>query len=600
MFQVNDDLSIYVTRGDLVFLTISADNNGETYTFQAGDVLRVKIFGKKDCASVERQHDFPVTAVTQEVNIVLDGEFTKIGEVVSKPKDYWYEVELNPDDAPQTIIGYDEDGAKVFRLFPEGADIPAYTPDPDDIKVIDDELDMESDRPVRNRVVARAFANLQAAYQATHDAVAALHVTPEMFGAVGDGKADDTAALQMAIDRANELGRPVMFTGEYFVSKSVVLKRDTVIYGYGATVLYSGNDVCIRAEGTTAANLYAKVYGLTVRHTGGETTGTGISIKRAYMGLVIEDCGIFDFDVGISHSSNEDDQKAWLTTISRCRISRCNTAIVFNDESNGCNLLNCLINNNNNIGVKLLGVHNVNITECEFESNGTNGGCAVLLEASGNVNISRCYFEANGGNVDESHVILFSKNGTNYSININNNWIHAGRVKSGIKIRNAYSVNVVGNHFYGVSETSPLTNDIDMTETTGVYFFIAGNQIAAGVAHGSLHPTALISFDGRGFLRGELTLEGSSPVVEFADTVNNKTMKIMHVNNKLRFYNEAGAVCLQINGDAKSVEYFAVQRGTTENRPTTPTSGTMYYDTTLKKPIWALDNVWRDADGTVV
>ena len=26
------------------------------------------------------------------------------------------------DTQPQTIIGYDEDGAKVFRLFPEGAD----------------------------------------------------------------------------------------------------------------------------------------------------------------------------------------------------------------------------------------------------------------------------------------------------------------------------------------------------------------------------------------------------------------------------------------------------------------------------------------------
>lgn len=36
--------------------------------------------------------------------------------------DYWYEVELNPETEAQTIIGYDEDGPKIFRLYPEGDD----------------------------------------------------------------------------------------------------------------------------------------------------------------------------------------------------------------------------------------------------------------------------------------------------------------------------------------------------------------------------------------------------------------------------------------------------------------------------------------------
>jgi hypothetical protein len=45
--------------------------------------------------------------------------------------DYWYEVELNPDEDCQTIVGYDEDGAKVLRLFPEGADVNA-----EDIEVV--------------------------------------------------------------------------------------------------------------------------------------------------------------------------------------------------------------------------------------------------------------------------------------------------------------------------------------------------------------------------------------------------------------------------------------------------------------------------------
>ena len=58
-----------------------------------------------------------------QVEIFLHGAETKFGEVINKPVDYWYEVELNPETKPQTIIGYDEDGAKVFKLFPEGRDV---------------------------------------------------------------------------------------------------------------------------------------------------------------------------------------------------------------------------------------------------------------------------------------------------------------------------------------------------------------------------------------------------------------------------------------------------------------------------------------------
>lgn len=171
MFTLNDDLSIYATRGDIVFFSVSADNNGEPYKFQAGDVVRIKVYGKKDAENVVLQKDFPVTEVTENVQIYLTEQDTKIGEVISKPTDYWYEVELNPYDNPQTIIGYDEDGAKVFKLFPEGDDIPEFVPDPEDIAVMDTELDMTSTRPVQNQAIARAFAGLKADYTATKETV---------------------------------------------------------------------------------------------------------------------------------------------------------------------------------------------------------------------------------------------------------------------------------------------------------------------------------------------------------------------------------------------------------------------------------------------
>lgn len=122
MFKVNNDKSIYVTRGDILDFKVSADYYGENYGFKAGDIVRVKVFEKNGCDCVVLQRDFVVEADTEEVDILLTGTDTKIGEVIHKPKDFWYEVELNPMTNPQTLIGYDEDGPKIFRLFPEGAD----------------------------------------------------------------------------------------------------------------------------------------------------------------------------------------------------------------------------------------------------------------------------------------------------------------------------------------------------------------------------------------------------------------------------------------------------------------------------------------------
>lgn len=174
MFILNDDLSIYVTRGDMVAFAVTAEDNGVVHTFQAGDVLRIKVFAKKDAETVVLQKDFPVTEDTESVEIVLSREDTKIGGVISKPKDYWYEIELNPYDNPQTIIGYDDDGAKIFKLLPEGRDLTELEPDikPEDIPVVDNELSMTSTRPVQNQAIARAVVRLEAALSDHKETVA--------------------------------------------------------------------------------------------------------------------------------------------------------------------------------------------------------------------------------------------------------------------------------------------------------------------------------------------------------------------------------------------------------------------------------------------
>ena len=125
MFKVNEDKSIYVTRGDYCDIPIPGAINGKAYQFQIGDVLRFKVTNRKDCNTVVMQRDFEVEEAADTFTIRLNDDDTRIGEVISKPTDYWYEVELNPDGDCQTIIGYDEDGPKIFKLFPEGKDVTA-------------------------------------------------------------------------------------------------------------------------------------------------------------------------------------------------------------------------------------------------------------------------------------------------------------------------------------------------------------------------------------------------------------------------------------------------------------------------------------------
>lgn len=123
MFKINDDKSIHLTRGDMANITVSAKlKDGTLYTFQPGDIVRIKVFKRRDCGCVEIQKDTLVQEETTEVNLHLEGTETKIGGIISKPANYWYEVEVNPDTAPQTIIGYDDEGEKLFVLYPEGSD----------------------------------------------------------------------------------------------------------------------------------------------------------------------------------------------------------------------------------------------------------------------------------------------------------------------------------------------------------------------------------------------------------------------------------------------------------------------------------------------
>lgn len=122
MFAIGENNTLLLNRGDTAIFSFSAEKDGVQYTFKQGELLRLKVYGRKNADKVFLRKDFPVLADSAVIKLELTGDDTKFGPVISKPTDYWYEIELNPDTFPQTIIGYDEDGPKVFRLYPEGSD----------------------------------------------------------------------------------------------------------------------------------------------------------------------------------------------------------------------------------------------------------------------------------------------------------------------------------------------------------------------------------------------------------------------------------------------------------------------------------------------
>lgn len=124
MFKIDSNNNIHITRGDIGTLNVRAKDasSGGNYTFKQNDIIRFGIFEKDNMNNIIKQIDVTVDEDSEVVSIDLTKEDTRIGEIINMPEDYWYEIQLNPDTNPQTIIGYDEDGPTLFILYPEGVE----------------------------------------------------------------------------------------------------------------------------------------------------------------------------------------------------------------------------------------------------------------------------------------------------------------------------------------------------------------------------------------------------------------------------------------------------------------------------------------------
>lgn len=118
----NDTKTISVNRGDQgqsFDFSIPIDD-GSFYTFQVGDVIMFGVYNRnklnEDAVLLK---EYTIDEAKTKVTLNFDKDDFVIGDLINKPVTYWYEIQLNNN----TIIGYDDDGAKEFILYSEGSDI---------------------------------------------------------------------------------------------------------------------------------------------------------------------------------------------------------------------------------------------------------------------------------------------------------------------------------------------------------------------------------------------------------------------------------------------------------------------------------------------
>lgn len=113
MLKIETDGTISINRGDTGTITVTANN--EEYEFQPNDVITLRIFEKKGYTKEPvLEKSVTISEVTTEVDIFLIEDDTLFCQETNKAITYWYSISLNED----VIVGYDEDGAKQFIIYP--------------------------------------------------------------------------------------------------------------------------------------------------------------------------------------------------------------------------------------------------------------------------------------------------------------------------------------------------------------------------------------------------------------------------------------------------------------------------------------------------
>lgn len=121
MFKIENG-TIHCSRGDkgTITLKLPVENTDEFYKFKPNDKVKLNIYSKKGYNEEPlKTIETIVEEESESIEIQLTEKDTTFGEILNKKMIFWYDITLNEN---QTIVCFDEDGAKEFIQYPAKGD----------------------------------------------------------------------------------------------------------------------------------------------------------------------------------------------------------------------------------------------------------------------------------------------------------------------------------------------------------------------------------------------------------------------------------------------------------------------------------------------
>lgn len=111
------DYHLKINRGNTLRFDYSIMGGDTPYVFEKDDTI---VFSVYEAFGLEQDpvltEEFKPIEGSTEITIEIPKDKMKFAPMSSMETDYWYEITLNEE----TVLGFDENGAKIITIYPEG------------------------------------------------------------------------------------------------------------------------------------------------------------------------------------------------------------------------------------------------------------------------------------------------------------------------------------------------------------------------------------------------------------------------------------------------------------------------------------------------